>query len=105
MIDMNEKKKLYEGFNSELKTYDGGDIPVEYLLTGKEDAETILFIHGLCMNVSYFYPNVIHFTDRYRVLVLSLRGHGKSGIPQPESLENYSFQKKSEDIKGLIDHL
>ncbi|MFC1493061.1 alpha/beta fold hydrolase [candidate division KSB1 bacterium] len=102
---MSEKKRLYEGFNTQLKTYDGGEVPIEYLLTGKEDGETILFIHGLCMNVTYFYPNIIHFIDRYRVLVLTLRGHGNSGIPQPESLENYSFGKNSEDIKSLVDHL
>ncbi|MFC1563467.1 alpha/beta fold hydrolase [candidate division KSB1 bacterium] len=105
MIDLKDKKALYEEHRSQVKTYDGGELPVEYLLTGKEDGETILFIHGLCMNISYFFPNIIYLTDKYRILAVSLRGHGNSGVPQPENTENYSFAKKSEDIRILADHL
>lgn len=105
MIDLKKRQEQFNEFDSLLNTYEGGELPIEYLLTGKEDGETILFIHGLCMDVKYFYPNIVHFLDRYRILAITLRGHGRSGTPEPENLDNYSFRKNSEDLKSLVDHL
>ena len=51
---------------------------MEYLLTGVENKETILFVHGLGANLSQFENQHSYFQDRYKILSVSLRGHGNT---------------------------
>jgi pimeloyl-ACP methyl ester carboxylesterase len=56
-------------------------------------------------SLRHFFPNVPNFAPDYRILCVSLRGHGDSGRPQPESLETYSITKMANDLRLLVDHL
>jgi pimeloyl-ACP methyl ester carboxylesterase len=51
-------------------------IRLEYLLEGPANAPVFCFVHGLGSNLRQFLPQAAHFNGRYRVLLLSLRGHG-----------------------------
>lgn len=41
----------------------------------------LLFVHGLGSSSRDWFEQVSHFADRYRVLRIDLRGHGRSGRP------------------------
>ncbi len=63
--------------------------------------EPVLLLHGLgssCQDWEYQIPAL---AARYRVIVMDLRGHGRSDKPH----ERYSIQGMSNDVEALIEHL
>jgi 3-oxoadipate enol-lactonase len=60
--------------------------------------EPLLFIHGLGSSIRDWESQIPHFAERYRVVVLDLRGHGKSEKPPGP----YSSKLFSDDIAELI---
>lgn len=61
----------------------------------------VLLIHGLgssCQDWEYQIPAL---TDLHRVIVVDVRGHGRSDKP----LERYTIEGFSADIEALLDHL
>lgn len=73
--------------------------PIYYELTGKGKT-TLVFVHGWCINSSYWNQQVDAFKDSFQVLTLDLRGHGKSDSAASMTIEQYA-----DDIVGLIDKL
>jgi pimeloyl-ACP methyl ester carboxylesterase len=53
-------------------------VPIAYTDTGKGDT-TLLFVHGWCLNRTYWSNQVAFFKDRYRVVAVDLPGFGESG--------------------------
>ena len=88
-----------------IKQFYGSEIPLEYLSTGNAAGETLLFVHGMMASLRHFFPSVPNFAPDYRILCVSLRGHGDSGRPQPESMDAYSLTKMANDLRLLVDHL
>ncbi len=78
---------------------------LEYFISGEANKETILFVHGAGANASQFEKQRQFFSDRYKVLSLSLRGHGGSPLPSPNVTPNYSLDLLADDIIGLIEKL
>ncbi|MCB0609176.1 MAG: alpha/beta hydrolase [Lewinellaceae bacterium] len=76
------------------------DSPLHYDLTGTGDV-TLVFIHGWCINGSYWDNQVAAFKDRYQVLTLDLAGHGQSKMPKPE----YTIEEHGRDVADLITQL
>lgn len=60
--------------------------------------ETLFFIHGLGSSVRDWENQIPYFAERYRVVALDLRGHGKSDKPPGP----YSSQLFASDIAELI---
>lgn len=52
--------------------------PIVYYISGKENAQWILFIHAAFVNHSMFRAQIDYFRDQYNVLTLDIIGHGKS---------------------------
>lgn len=50
-------------------------IQLGYCLSGEENQETILFLHGLGSNFSLFQTQFDYFNDRYRVLAISFSNY------------------------------
>lgn len=78
---------LEEGF---IDVGTGG--PLRYLRGGNPAGEKLLLLHGVHLSADYFrrslYP---HLRERYAVLALDLRGHGKSfRSDEPYTVENHA---------------
>jgi pimeloyl-ACP methyl ester carboxylesterase len=53
-------------------------VNIAYADTGAGDT-TLLFVHGWCINKSYFTDQVKYFAPKYRVVAIDLAGYGQSG--------------------------
>ena len=60
--------------------------------------EPLLFIHGLGSSIRDWENQIPYFSERYRVVALDLRGHGKSDKPRGP----YSSMLFAEDIAELV---
>lgn len=74
--------------------------PLHYTLTGS-GTQTLVFVHGWCINGSYWDPQVEAFKDRYRVLTIDLAGHGKSKVQRTD----WTIQNYANDVAELITQL
>jgi pimeloyl-ACP methyl ester carboxylesterase len=80
-------------------------IKLDYKIENADNDNTLMFIHGVASNLNYFKPNADHFKKDYRVISVSLRGHGKSSRPENECLEEYTVTKLANDIIDLVKEL
>lgn len=72
-----------------------------YQISGPEDADTLVFIHGLGLNRQIWNNYLPAFEQDYRVISYDLFGHGESAAPpRKPDLTVYS-----EQIVSLIDEL
>lgn len=62
---------------------------------------TLLFVHGWCINKTYWDLQVKHFCPQYQVVTVDLPGFGESG----KNRTNWNFDEYAADIKLLIDSL
>jgi len=65
----------------------------------------LLLVHGAGGSLEQYAPQHGHFTGRYRTIVVSLRGHGASGVPAQASKENYALSVMAEDLALFIEAL
>ena len=78
---------------------------LEYFVNGESNRETILFVHGAGANASQFEKQHEFFSENYKVVSLSLRGHGGSALPSPNTIPLYSLEQNANDIVELIEKL
>jgi pimeloyl-ACP methyl ester carboxylesterase len=55
------------------------DVTLHLEIDGKDDAPPVLVLHGITQSTATWAWLVPHLTDRYRVVRLDFRGHGRSG--------------------------
>ncbi|HEY1177722.1 MAG TPA: alpha/beta hydrolase [Phytomonospora sp.] len=67
---------------------------------GPVDAEPLLLLHGVSADGSAWDPVVAALSDRWRVHVPDMRGHGRSSWPG-----EYSFELMRDDVLALMDAL
>lgn len=77
-------------------------VELEYLLTGEENEETIMLVHGAGANLRQFISQHEYFSKDYRVLSVSLRGHGRSGSPDIQKASEYALKKHRDNIIELL---
>ena len=70
-----------------------------------DDAEWVTFIHGAGGSSSIWYKQIRDFSKQFNVLLVDLRGHGKSKKPFQEKLKKYSFQRIGDDVVEVLNHL
>lgn len=56
-----------------------GDVPLHVIVDGDGGAPPVLLLHGITASVRTWDWLVPHLVDRYRVIRLDFRGHGRSG--------------------------
>jgi 3-oxoadipate enol-lactonase len=68
------------------RSSEGAEIAWEAV--GLEGAPTLVFTHSLGADRSMWRPQVAALQDRYRILLIDTRGHGRSAAPEgPSSIE------------------
>jgi len=81
------------------------DIEIEYSLSGVDNEDTLLFVHGVGSNLRQFEMQQQYFAKNYRVLLISLRGHGNSSATINPTLGDYTVKKMARDVQALLAHL
>lgn len=81
------------------------DVTLAYALKGPPTAPVLCFVHGLGAAMDQFRPQADYFARDYRVLRLSLRGHGDSSAPAQPTPEDYTPRALAQDIQALLNHL
>ncbi len=72
----------------------------------KESNEWVVFVHGAGGSSSIWFNQIKAFKKYFNILLIDLRGHGKSkDLLQKYYEENYSFENISQDIFDVLDHL
>jgi pimeloyl-ACP methyl ester carboxylesterase len=67
-------------------------------------AEWVVFIHGAGGSSSIWFKQVKEFREHFNVLLIDLRGHGKSK-DERNKYKKYTFQEISHEILDVLDHL
>ncbi len=67
----------------------------------KGNGEPLLFLHGNGGDGSYFKNQIDYFSDRYRVIALDTRGHGKS----PRGTKPFTIEQFSRDLYDFMEDL
>ncbi|MEM7161648.1 MAG: alpha/beta hydrolase [Bacteroidota bacterium] len=70
-----------------------------------ESDEWVTFIHGAGGSSSIWFKQIRDFQKHFNVLLIDLRGHGKSKNPIYEKFKKYTFQAIGNEIIEVIDHL
>jgi pimeloyl-ACP methyl ester carboxylesterase len=73
---------------------------IDYNIYGDGDT-TLFFVHGWCINQTYWDGQVDYFKDQYKVVTLDLPGHGKSD----QNRKDWSIQNYASDVVMMIDAL
>ena len=68
-----------------------------------ESGEPLVFVHGYTGDITDWKYQVAEFSPDYRVLVLDLRGHGRSEAPADRSV--YTVETMARDVEALADAL
>lgn len=82
-----------------IKITDKG-VNIAYTDNGKGDT-TLLFVHGWCINKTYWASQVKYFGDKYRIVTVDLPGFGESG----KNRKVWNTETFSRDIDSVISQL
>ena len=67
----------------------------------KREGDAIIFLHFGGGNLQMWQRVVPYFQDHYRLILVDLRGHGKSDKPQ----KGYHIDEMARDVVGVMEHL
>ncbi|REG88515.1 alpha/beta fold hydrolase [Algoriphagus antarcticus] len=68
--------------------------------------EWVVFIHGAGGSSAVWFKQLKDFREKYNLLLIDLRGHGKSAdLPQAIYNEEYTFKGVTKDVIEVLDHL
>lgn len=67
--------------------------------------EWVTFIHGAGGSSSIWYKQVRDFKENFNVLLVDLRGHGRSKSIKLKNLKSYTFEAITKDVIQVLDHL
>ena len=84
---------------SQQEILDINGVDVHVAVDGPENAPALTFAHALSLDLRSFGPQVAAFRDKYKVVRLDLRGHGKSDV-------GGYLQYMAQDVAGIfLDHM
>lgn len=73
--------------------------------THPTSTEWVTFVHGAGGSSSIWFKQVRAFQQQYNVLLVDLRGHGRSKLPMPKDIKRYNFDFITKDVIQVLDHL
>ena len=71
----------------------------------KETSSWVTFVHGAGGSSAIWYKQLRDFKKEHNVLLIDLRGHGKSKSPIYQKLKSYTFDAISDEVIEVLDHL
>lgn len=83
-----------------IKTIERNGVEIVCEISGKSDT-ALLFVHGAFIDMGYWQSQVDFFKSKYKVIVLDLPGHGKSG----KNRTVWSIQEYGKDVCEVIKQL
>jgi pimeloyl-ACP methyl ester carboxylesterase len=93
-----QEKSIHYGNNPAAgRYYDVRGIKIYCEVYGK--GKPLLMIHGNGGDISAFYKNIPYFSQKYMVIAVDSRAHGKSVDPR----DSLSFEMMADDFAGLLD--
>ncbi|ANC79052.1 2-succinyl-6-hydroxy-2,4-cyclohexadiene-1-carboxylate synthase [Fictibacillus phosphorivorans] len=72
--------------------------------THEKNHQWVIFVHGAGGSSSIWYKQLREFKQHFNILLVDLRGHGKSQSDK-FLLKKYSFKEVSLDVLEVMDHL
>ncbi len=69
------------------------------------DSDWVTFIHGAGGSSTIWYKQIRAFSEHFNVLLVDLRGHGKSKGPIYEKLKRYNFEIIGQEVVEVWEHL
>lgn len=69
------------------------------------EAEWVAFIHGMGGSSTIWFKQVREFSKEFNVLLIDLRGHGKSKMEIYHKLKRYRFEVVGDEVIDVLDHL
>lgn len=75
-------------------------VPIHYRAEGRGEP-TLVFIHGWCMDGSYWQTQVAHFAPTHRVVTIDLAGHGQSGAQRTV----WTMPAFGADVRAVVEKL
>jgi len=79
-------------------SFDGTELAVR--AAGPEDAPAVVFSHGFSLDMTTWYYQWRHLSDRYRTVLFDHRGHGRSARP---TSGDFSLRAMGRDIRAILD--
>jgi pimeloyl-ACP methyl ester carboxylesterase len=86
--------------SSNKTTIDDKGVKISYTDTSKGDT-TLVFVHGWCINKTYWSDQVAFFSDKYRVVTVDLPGFGQSG----KNRTSWNAETFGSDIDSVLSQL
>ena len=77
------------------------DVPIHYRMYGT-GAETVVFLHGNSEDWKCFKRQIEPFAEKYTVLLIDSRGHGRSGYDYKKKI---SIDLMADDLYQVLQHL
>ena len=65
----------------------------------------VTFVHGAGGSSTIWYKQLRSFKAEFNVLLIDLRGHGRSKAPFYEKLKHYNFSTIGDEVLEVLDHL
>ncbi len=65
----------------------------------------VTFVHGAGGSMAIWYKQIRDFKEHFNVLLVDLRGHGKSKENLNEKLKSYTFDSIGDEVIEVLDHL
>jgi pimeloyl-ACP methyl ester carboxylesterase len=69
------------------------------------NTQWVTFVHGAGGSSAIWYKQIKAFKKEFNVLLIDLRGHGKSKEPIYKKIKRYTFDSISDEIIHVLDHL
>ncbi len=83
-----------------MPSFDRPTCTLFYEDTGPRDAPAVVLLPSLLCDVEMFAHLAQNLSDRYRVLHLEMRGHGRSSAPT----KRFTQEDQADDVAALLDH-
>jgi pimeloyl-ACP methyl ester carboxylesterase len=84
----------------EVTSFDGTTLHVR--IAGDADGPTLVFLHGVTLDMTTWHYQWKGFADRFRCVLLDHRGHGRSSAPPTG---DYSLEALGKDVKAVLDQV